>query len=302
MTRRRCILRNRGGLTLIEVVIVLAIYALLMALVLPAVMRVRALADRLNCAGRLRQAAMALHLYHQDYHDFPPGCTSDRPNQLYPHMTWMTRALPYLEQDALWNQALNAYAMALFVQAPPHQPILGKPLRLFACPADPRVGTPRAYREFSAGYTSYLGVLGTDYRTNDGVLFLDSHVAIDHIYDGASNTLLIGERPPSSDGHLGWWYAGWGQRKTGSLDSTLGVAERNDHQRYQGRCPPGPYSFETGRVADPCAMFHFWSLHPLGANFAFADGSARFLHYAAARPLMQALASRDGSDPVKIPD
>jgi hypothetical protein len=53
---------------------------------------------------------------------------------------------------------------------------------------------------------------------NDGVLYLDSRTSFADIHDGISNTLLIGERPPSADLILGWWYAGWGQNKDGERD------------------------------------------------------------------------------------
>jgi prepilin-type processing-associated H-X9-DG protein/prepilin-type N-terminal cleavage/methylation domain-containing protein len=53
-------------------------------------------------------------------------------------------------------------------------------------------------------------------------------------------------------------------------------------------------------ITNQCDMFHFWSLHTGGANFAFADGSVRFLNYSAA-PLMPALASRAGGETVEAP-
>ena len=48
-------------------------------------------------------------------------------------------------------------------------------------------------------------------------------------------------------------------------------------------------------------MFHFWSLHPGGANFAFADGSVRFLSYSA-DSVMPALSTRAGGETVVVPD
>jgi prepilin-type processing-associated H-X9-DG protein len=112
------------------------------------------------------------------------------------------------------------------------------------------------------------------------------------ISDGTNTTLAVGERPPSAYLDFGWWYPGWGQGKDGSADMVLGAQERNSTNRA---CPPGPYQFLQGKVADPCAMFHFWSLHPGGANFLFADGSARFLSYEA-DTILPALATRAGGE------
>jgi prepilin-type processing-associated H-X9-DG protein len=110
--------------------------------------------------------------------------------------------------------------------------------------------------------------------------------------------LIVGERPPSADGLLGWWYAGWGQSKDGSAEMVLGAAERNDHPRYD-KCPKGPYSFTAPQANNVCDLFHFWSYHRNGANFLFCDGSVHFIPYAAA-PIMPALATRAGGEAVSI--
>ena len=80
----------------------------------------------------------------------------------------------------------------------------------------------------------------------------------------------------------------------------LGVRERNFSADYKS-CPPGPYKFAHGEPKNPCDTFHFWSLHPGGANFAFADGSVRFLSYAA-DSVMSALSTRAGGEVVAVPE
>ncbi|MEQ1906522.1 MAG: DUF1559 domain-containing protein, partial [Pirellulaceae bacterium] len=100
--------------------------------------------------------------------------------------------------------------------------------------------------------TNYLGVNGTDYKKRDGVFYLNSATKFRDILDGQSNTLMVGERPPSPDFWYGWWYAGFGQSGSGSPDMLLGVREVHDPPppgvtNYLETCPPGPYQFTKGK-------------------------------------------------------
>ena len=120
--------------------------------------------------------------------------------------------------------------------------------------------------------------------------------------DGTSNTLLVGERPPSADFQFGWWYAGVGQQLSGSADLILGVREQNLQRIVSGsKCGPGAYPYSESRADDPCGMFHFWSPHLGGANFAMADGSVRLIGYGA-NGVMPALASIAGGEAVPVPE
>jgi prepilin-type processing-associated H-X9-DG protein len=293
----------RQATTLVELLVVIAIIAVLISLLLPAVQRVRDSANRTTCLNNLRQMGLALHQYHADNGVFPPGCSYLNGRDAHPHMTWMTRLLPYLEQSSLWQESLKAFATERFFEKPPHLTILGHVLPIFTCPADPRSNGLRVYSTFSVAYTSYLGVAGWDQTGFDGVLFLDSTVRMLDVTDGTSNTLAVGERPPSSDGNFGWWYAGWGQNLNGSADSTLGLREiRTTSRLPYDRCPDGPYEYTSGRFTNPCDAFHFWSPHVgQGANFLFCDGAVRFLPVSA-NPIMPALATRSGGEAVSWTD
>lgn len=172
---------------------------------------------------------------------------------------------------------------------------------LFECPSDPRAGShwvSKAGHRYAL--TMYLGVLGTEYTRKNGVLFVDSRIRLGDITDGTSNTLMVGERPPSPSLLWGWWYTGSGQSlATGAGDSTLGVREYN-FSAYEPNCPVGPYAFGPGKLTNACDVFHFWSLHSGGAHFVLADGRVRFVGYGA-KDVMPALATRAGGEAVEVP-
>jgi prepilin-type N-terminal cleavage/methylation domain-containing protein len=237
---------TRRGLTLIELLVVMAIIGVLIGLLLPAVQRVRDAAHRAECANNLKQIGLAAHQHHDSLKAFPAGIRLKKkradPNHL---SSWLTQLLPYLEQQQLWTATQAAYQKSRSpFKNPPHMG-LATVVPVFTCPADARASqTQIAQRErYTVALTSYLGVQGKDLTTKDGVLFRNSRVRIADITDGTSNTLFAGERPPSTDFQYGWWYAGVGQRYTGSADMILGVQERNVLPIKPGSCAPGVYSF-----------------------------------------------------------
>jgi prepilin-type N-terminal cleavage/methylation domain-containing protein/prepilin-type processing-associated H-X9-DG protein len=292
----------RRAFTLLELIVVMAIMAVLLALLLPAIQRVRSAAARIRCTNNLHQIGLAAHKYHDTFHTLPAGMRYQQGNDPYLLMSWLTQLLPSVEQDALWRTTDTAYGQSRWpLKNPPHVG-LATAMPLFQCPADPLAGQVRfAPRDrVDIAFTSYLGVEGVDVFRLGGVLFRDSHVRLTEIQDGTSQTLLAGERPPSADFQFGWWYAGAGQQFTGSADMVLGVRERNILSYSIAPCSQGAYHFGPGRIDNPCDMFHFWSLHVGGGNFLFADGSVHFLDYSA-DSLLPALATRGGGEVVQLP-
>ncbi len=111
---------------------------------------------------------------------------------------------------------------------------------------------------------------------------------------------MVGERPPSGDLWEGWWYAGYGCDGAGRDDMLLGVRDSGAGCIYSlFDCPRKPAGFRRGRIENNCDALHFWSLHSGGANFAFCDGSVRFLSYSA-DSILPALATRAGGEAVSI--
>ena len=292
------IIEHRQGLSLIEVLVVIAIFGILAGLVAAGVQSARAAAARLQCATNLRQIGVALHHYHDSQRTLPSGMSYKNRTDAYLYMSWHTRLLPYIEQKGLWEGAQKAYASMRepFFNNPPHP--LDAVVPLYTCPADGRSFLSAKLR---IGLTSYLGVQGTSQVRKNGVLFVDSRVRFGEVTDGLSNTLFVGERPPSGDENWGYWYAGWGAAKDGTADMVLGVRSLN-FGMLESICPAGPYQFGPGKVANNCDALHFWSLHTgNGAHFQFGDGAVRFLGYSA-NSILPALATRAGRETVSVPD
>ena len=283
------------GLTLIELLVCIAVIGILVGLLFPAVQAARSAAQRTECGNRVRQIALATLAFEASNRQFPSGINSpDHPQR--PSLSWLGQILPYIEQGNLANQSSIEFQSGLnpVGQHATFQTYVNS----FMCPSDPRAGAGAQYTHQNrlVALTSYVGVCGTNFKTQDGIFFQNSQTRSADIRDGLSSTIMIGERPPSSDNWYGWWYAGAGQACSGSPDMLLGANEINDGAKYAESCPPGSYEFGPGSVAEQCDLFHFWSLHPGGAHFAYADGSVHFLAWSVDRAIIPALATIDGGE------
>jgi prepilin-type N-terminal cleavage/methylation domain-containing protein/prepilin-type processing-associated H-X9-DG protein len=355
----------RSGFTLIELLVVIAIIGVLIALLLPAVQKVREAANRTQCLNNLKQLGLALHNYHDTYNRFPPSLDSGQyPPPLWPppppqpydsgwhtYWSWIAVLMPFYEYQNLYNQA-DAWAHLGGANAGTYNdwhwwpwgdfwnnfattapdgyvnPALGTPNKQVLCPSEPR-NLLVQYESFMPSnpqvpiaFTEYLGVdgiRGDDYvdsstppADKSGIL-IDSQWMIKRkvnfasITDGSSNTLMVGERPPSVDLYYGWWFAGAGFDGSGEGDITMGARATAYAAHiativagnYTSSCPLSYVHFKPGSINDGCDQVHFWSWHPGGANWLFGDGSAKFYQYAMDEVLPQ-LCTRNGGEVVNL--
>lgn len=144
----------RRGISLLEVLIVIAIIGVLIAVLLPAIQRIRESAIRTQCANNLKQLGIAALNYEGQQKHFAPGyigpmrnSSADvsiaqgdpQDNQWVGHLPML---LPLLEQGALWEKAQVNFDVT--AQTPPWwepQPSLNyqvaaQQLPVFLCPAD----------------------------------------------------------------------------------------------------------------------------------------------------------------------
>ena len=293
------------GFSLIELVVVLAVLGILTGLILAGVQRVRDAAARAACASNLRQLSLAVHMYAEDHQHFPMGCGhSDFGEMLDPRispgLSWHTRILPYVEQAPLWAKVEAAHRDEPIGWSDAHVAIFGTSIPVFICPAD---GRPTATGGFGVihGLTDYRGIAGTGFRHDNGIFHVDLIVRPTDVTDGLSNTLMIGERPSIANGHQGGWYAAWGSQVCPLDAKIIGAGPKGWIPSEAVGCSVPTPSFAPGRQDSLCDIGHLWSMHANGANFAFADGSVRFLRYSVA-PLLPALSTRAGGEKVDLPN
>jgi len=285
---------RRAGLTLIELIVAITIIGILAALLLPAVGAARESGRKLHCQNKLRQLTLGLQSHHDTHGQLPAGVTSISGD--YPYLGWPARLLPFIERNDLWLATERDYSRRRNPFFLPSHTSLGHVVEHFSCPSDGMSERRHFARNtFVATLTNYVGIVGTDFRECDGVLFRDSRTRMDDIRDGTSQTVCIGERPPSADAWYGWWYAGVGQEESGVPDMLLGVNELNVGYDVFGSCPPSS-GFKPGSRDSVCSSLHFWSFHPSGANFAFCDGAVRMLLYETDNNVLRALSTKNNAD------
>jgi prepilin-type N-terminal cleavage/methylation domain-containing protein/prepilin-type processing-associated H-X9-DG protein len=309
--------RERAGFTLIELLVVIAIIAVLIALLLPAVQAAREAARRAQCVNNLMQIILAVKNYESSHEVLPPGTINptgpivNKP-QGY-HHNWISQILPYMEYRNV-NRHID-FNVGVYDKA--NATVRGVVLNSFLCPSDGRLGWGGSSVSGTAvaANSSYVGIhhdteAPIDLK-NHGVFFLNSRVRLEEINDGLSQTVFIGEHMIGPN-EFGW---ASGTRATlrnageqinqtrpvflavSPLPSQSDDGDDGDTEGAEGASKSktkGTKSGDAPRAPDPVGGFS--SYHPGGANFAFGDGSVRFLRTSLSGRVFQLLCNRNDGE------
>jgi prepilin-type N-terminal cleavage/methylation domain-containing protein len=304
-TGRRCFVNKRSpiqqarigscGITLIEVLIVVAIIGILIQIGLPAIMSAREASRRAKCANSLRQIGLVVQNYHNAKKGFPPNRL-----QCF-HGTWATELWPYLEEKALTNlwdpqkafwyhpvEAREAQMSILYC------PSRRKPPKLSRSGQEDRKIGPAGV---VGGLSDYAACMGDGSVPNDyfearaNGIFVTSnaklpeahphrcagefpnllfhgeqlYVRMKDVTDGASKTLPVGEKYLPTDG-FGYFYDG----RTLYGDSSV---YNPDHRESLGRFAGPTNSFVDDSAPPRRRVVPFGGSHVGVGQFAYSDGS-----------------------------
>lgn len=296
---------RRRGFTLIELLVVVAIIAVLIGLLLPAVQKVREAANRTKCQNHLRQLGIGLHSYESANGNLPSSgqgtnYATSPPSVAFELHSTFTLLLPYIEQDNVFKQFDLAKA---YNATPGNQAAAKNVISILICPSNPLRPQPTD----TAGYgtTDYGPIYYTDidpvtglrnkFTRADGGLILGKQTVLS-ITDGTSNTIAIGEDVGRSEtmtmpypdplGGMRQVYR-WAEPDC-AYGISMGV---NTNRTPFG----GPTSCPWG-VNNCGPNEEIFSFHPGGAHVVFCDGHVAFLKESIDPRELRKLVTRNGSE------
>ncbi len=301
---------RRRGFTLIELLVVIAIIAVLIALLLPAVQAAREAARRAQCINNLKQLGLALANYESSNGCYPMAAFAQylpnrSPDQA---MSCFVALLAYAEQAPLFASFNTSFAY----RCDPNVTVSGTGLNVLWCPSDSQIagvffteaaGTHGKTLPQMFYFTSYAGCYGewasiisnpsASLQQQNGAIVSNGIspvfgfgsgfarggvVKIASITDGTSNTIGFSEHahgllsttdPENSFNKWNWWVSGNYGDTAFTVFYPINVQKRT--QNWDDGAASGGYT-EGGAFLNAATSFH-----PGGANFAFCDGSVRFL-------------------------
>jgi prepilin-type N-terminal cleavage/methylation domain-containing protein/prepilin-type processing-associated H-X9-DG protein len=321
-------MNRRRAFTLVELLVVIAVMAILVSLLIPAVQSAREAARLADCKNRLKQIGLALHLYEETngvfpsgymYHGAsaspPPPMSSSHPGKFRtdappptvqfqdnaPGWSWMALILPQMGQVPL-HQKID---FGMDVSDPAAAAIRGKSLAMYQCPSDTHVegqfavldelnrpmgeAAPASY----AAIFGSFGLINTDPDHGNGMFQRNSRHKVSDVKDGMSNTVAVTERAALLA------RAPWAGVMTGGTvrttpgapvyTSIIELSPAMALSRMGNRNLNSPF----------CEPYDFFSGHSGVVNFLFADGHVRSFTPSTDKDVLHSLATIHGDELVQ---
>ena len=315
---------TRSGFTLIELLVVIAIIGVLVGLLLPAVQQAREAARRSACSNKMKQQGLAIHSFADvNPETFPAGWVGEYENGEWhgdegEGFGFASRMLPYIEENSVYKTINFDQQVSHSSNAAARTTVIST----FRCPSD-SYGTSDLFNPGAEGSgeetpdaspgsnqyarSNYPGVFGSEHMSGhddhddhvdltaalqaedeglepgegNGIFFAGgangkNAVSFRDVSDGLSKTIMIGERDSRLGGSL---WIGRGDGLESGMSRVVGVGE---------------HVFNS---SDP-HFEDFFSSHPGGVSFVFADGHVAFLSDGMTETIFQALSTRAGGEVV----
>jgi prepilin-type N-terminal cleavage/methylation domain-containing protein len=243
------------GFTLIELLVVIAIIGILIALLLPAVQKVRDAANRITSTNNLKQLTLAIHNFHDTNRQIPTngGHVAGEPNVISDNVVgtlgygdptkpgsdqpgcWAYAILPQLEQTNVYQNDGYSVPLKMFTDPGRHAPVATNAINDHGIVPNTKHRDPWSHTDYAIN----LRVAG-----NRG-----AHTRLSDIGDGTSNTILLGTKAMDPASYTsGTWHwdeplfsgGSGGTYRTGEyvLQDQPGVSYPNNWGApYAGGCP-----------------------------------------------------------------
>jgi len=217
---------------------VIAIIGILVVLLLPSFPAAREAARRMMCSNNMKQIVIAFHDYHEEHGHFPPAYSVDEDGK--PLHSWRVLILPYIEQEALYEQIRLDEPWDSEYNRQFHEAVPG----IFLCRSNPQHNSPDHSRRESAPYIPSLS--GSTYSVVYG-----------------ADAAFTGSQPTEFE-----------DMKSG-VSNTIVLVERRTPVNWMN--PLSDITFETACRGINVDAMGISSYHAGGVNAAFGNGSVRFV-------------------------
>lgn len=269
-------------MTLVELLVVVAVLAALVALLLPAVQSAREAGRRTVCMNNLRGIGCAIYGYESTRRSFPVGCLECTTKAPRKQIAWNAFILPFAEEPG----AAAAFSFGFSYRSQQNRVAAGVVVPMFLCPSTtrtnrtgPTTGDRNKNGSWDQGddlaYTDYGGIFGVGYSVpkplpeHAGVMQYEKPTVAKQVPDGLSQTALVAECTGRDSSYQSEWANG---QNIFDQWFTNGINKSQNNE--------------------------IWSDHPGMAGMVFCDGHVEFVHESIEQAALLALLTRAGGDQV----